>query len=301
MCTVLDVAPHSGRPGLLVVRGRVIWAARRIGQQRHRDRRGWAIYTCGSRSGAPSAGGCPATRAAAAACPAPAAVECVIPKPGRACRASFNDEEYRRIGEAKNPGPPYANWCDADGTSYRDPEVTGFWGARAPGHRAHDAEEDDAARHSLCVVSANATSWEPLKKFLCSTAADVILAQEHHLPPHRVAEASDWARRRRWHSIILPAAATEAGGWSAGVAIFARPHAALSAPRIGSEVVVPSRIVAACIEPPGHRPCLVISAYLQDGKGLAAVNLGHLAAIGTRVRMHGDDHPFIIGGFSNGT
>ncbi len=200
-----------------------------------------------------------------------------------------------RVGEASNPGPQHARWCATLGAAYKDPEVKGFWQARAPGHGAPFAEVSGQQRFALRVLTANTTSWGPLMRLLRNTVADVVLAQEHHLPPWRVAEASDWARRQGWHSTILPAAETGAGGWSAGVAVFARPHAALCAPRLGSETVIPSRAVAVCIEPPGHRPTLVISAYLKDGKGLAAENLRILAAIGTCIRMHGPDFPFLVG------
>ncbi len=199
-----------------------------------------------------------------------------------------------RIGEAKNPGPVHGDWRCADDVRYRDPAATGFWQALAPGHANGDNQGE--GRHALRVVTANTTAWAPLQKLLLRSDADVILAQEHRLPPWRIAEASDWARRNRWHSIMIPARETEAGGWSGGVAVLARPHAALSAPRIGPETVVASRVVAACVHPPGHRPCLVISAYLQDGVGLSATNLRTLADIGTCVKMHGQNHPFIIGG-----
>ncbi len=201
-----------------------------------------------------------------------------------------------RVGEASNPGPTFASWRQLDGAQYRNPDCRGFWEARAPGHSPTQEGQGDVARFALQVVTANTTSWTALKRLLTSTDADVILSQEHRLPPYRLADFSDWARRHGWHSIMLPATQTEAGGWSAGVAIFAKPHAALSAPRIGSECVVPSRVVAATIEPPGHRPCLIMSVYLRDGIGLGTENLGYLADIGTVVRMHGVAHPFIIGG-----
>ncbi len=199
-----------------------------------------------------------------------------------------------RVGEATNPGPPNARWCGPEGAQYRDPSATGFWCARAPGHPPERAANGDA--FALRVITANTTSWGPLKTLLCRTDADIVLVQEHHLPPFHLAEASDWARRHQWHSIFLPAERTQAGGWSAGVAIIARPHAALSAPRIGSETVVPSRVLAACVEPPGHRQTLVISAYLKDGAGLSAMNLGYLAAVGTCINMHGPNYPFVVGG-----
>ncbi len=199
-----------------------------------------------------------------------------------------------RVGEATNPGPSHARWCGAEGARYRDPSATGFWGARAPGHSCDGEVGEDT--FALRIVTTNSTSWGPLKAFLCRTDADVVLAQEHHIPPCHIAEASDWAMRHRWQSIFLPAQLTQEGGWSAGVAILARPHAALSAPRVGSETVVPHRVLAACIEPPGHRQILILSIYLKDGAGLSAQNLGYLAAAGTCINMHGPNHPFLVGG-----
>ncbi len=209
-------------------------------------------------------------------------------------RARKGAKPILRVGEATNPGPPHAGWRTADDVKYRDPSITGFWQARAPGHAAIDVQGD--GWRSLRIVTSNATSWGPLQQFMLRSDADVILAQEHRLPPWKIAEASDWSRRHNWHALLIPARDTGIGGWSGGVGILARPRAALSAPRIGSETIAESRIIAACVEPPGHRPCLVISAYLQDGAGLSPVNLGHLAAMGTCVRMHGDNHPFVIGG-----
>ncbi len=214
--------------------------------------------------------------------------------PPVARRSNGSGKPIIRIGEATNPGPVHGGWRRADDVMYRDPDATGFWQVRAPGHD-NDGNQGDG-RHTFRIITANTTAWAPLQKLLLRSDADVILAQEHRLPPWRIAEASDWARRHRWHSIMIPARETEAGGWSGGVAILARPHAALSAPRIGPETVVAARVVAACVQPPGHRPCLVVSAYLHDGVGLSSTNLGVLADIGTCVKMHGENHPFIIGG-----
>ncbi len=206
-----------------------------------------------------------------------------------------------RVGEASNPGPPsgpHARWRTADGVRYRDPEVTGFWAARAPGYHRRHGEDEPLQREvafGLRILTANTTSWGPLMVLLRNTDADVVLAQEHHLPPWKVAEAQDWSLRHGWQAILLPAIATTTGGWSAGVGIFARPHAAMRAPMIGPEMIVPSRAVAACIEPPGHRPCIVISAYLHDGGDLGAANLGVLADIGTHIEAHGPGHPFVVG------
>ncbi len=170
-------------------------------------------------------------------------------------RARGKAKPILRVGEATNLGPSHGGWRTLDavgGARYRDPEAIGFWQPRSPGHGAIDIEGDNW--HALRIATANTTSWSSLQKFLLTTDVDVVLAQEHHLPPYKVPEASDWARRNNWHAMIVPAASTEAGGWSGGVAVIARPHAALSSPRIGSETIAEARIVAASVELPGIGP-----------------------------------------------
>ncbi len=65
----------------------------------------------------------------------------------------------------------------------------------------------------------------------------------------------------------------------------------LSVPHTGPIEVVPSRIMAASIEPPGYRRCTLVCAY-----GVSATNLRHLAAIGSCVQAQGDNVPCIAGG-----
>ncbi len=136
-------------------------------------------------------------------------------------RRTTSGKPILRIGEASNPGPLHAGWRCADDVRFRDPSATGFWQACAPGYDGGGSQGE--GRHAVRIVTANTTAWAPLQKLLLRSDADVILVQEHRLPPWRIAEASDWARRHRWHSIIIPARDTGVGGWSGGVAILARP------------------------------------------------------------------------------
>ncbi len=158
-----------------------------------------------------------------------------------------------------------------------------------------DAEET-MEMFSLTIDTCNSTAWSGAKRFLKRTAADVVLLQEHHLSPARIPTASAWALRNGWHSLFSPAEEGVGRGWRAGVAILARPHMGLSVPRVGPTEVVPSRVIAGCVEPPGYRRCTVVSAYLEDGKGVTAANLRHLEAMGSCITSQGDNVPCIAGG-----
>ncbi len=210
-----------------------------------------------------------------------------------------------RYGEAAHPGPPrpHDNDCSDDGwethgcVRFRRPHRSGFHHALMDLNIDGGGPDDDARdEFTLIVDSCNATSWTGAKRFLRRTEADLVLLQEHHLPPERVAEASAWALRHRWHSLILPAAEGIGGGWRGGVAILARPHAGLSVPMVGPAEIVPARVIAASVEPPGFRPCTVICAYLEDGVGVGAANLRHLGSIGRCIRAQGEHVPCIAGG-----
>ncbi len=162
-----------------------------------------------------------------------------------------------------------------------------------------DQIEDDGFEKSLFALgidTCNATAWGSAKRYLRRTKAGAVLLQEHHLAPQRIAEASAWALKHGWHSLFLPAEEGEGTGWRAGVAILARPHMGLGIPHVGPVEVVPSRVMAASIEPPGYRRCTLICAYLEDGKGVSAANLRHLSAIGCCIQAQGENVPCIAGG-----
>ncbi len=214
-------------------------------------------------------------------------------------------DSYLRVGEAKNPGPGEAEVaCRASWGAFSAqlPDRGGFRYASAPGF-ADPSEGDDGAEHqealgyfSLQVLTVNCTSWRSLIPVLARTEADVILAQEIKLGPDEADAAGAWLRRRGWNTVMSPSVRGPNGGWSAGVAVLARPHVGLSLPLIGTEHVVESRAVAVRMEAPGCRPCLAVSCYLKDGAGMGKENLEILRRIGTFVAAHGDEYPFIIGG-----
>jgi hypothetical protein len=208
-----------------------------------------------------------------------------------------------RYGEADHPGPARAdNACHGNGwatigcASYKEPGKPGFHHAFVDDGADYDECGDDVAPFSFKVDSCNCTSWTGAQRYLRDTEADVVLLQEHHLPPARIADASAWALRRGWHSLFLPAEEGNGGGWRAGVAIVARPHVGLGLPKAGTVEVVPSRVMMASIEPPGFRKTTVLCAYLEDGKGVSAANLRHYEAIGVSVDAQGEHTPCIAGG-----
>ncbi len=165
-----------------------------------------------------------------------------------------------------------------------------------PGERTQEDGDGAHTMFTLGVESCNCTSWGSARRYLRRTKAGAVLLQEHHLSPQRVPEASAWALRHGWHSLFLPAEEGDGAGWRAGVAILARPHMGLSVPHAGPIEIVPSRVMAASIEPPGYRRCTLVCAYLEDGKGVSATNLRHLGAIGNCIQTQGDNVPCIAGG-----
>ncbi len=177
---------------------------------------------------------------------------------------------------------------------YRKPHRPGLHGAVMPSAEADANDQGD--QFQLTADTVNATSWGSLKRYLRSSTAHLVLAQEHHLGPDAIPTASAWALRRGWRSIITPALRGEGNGWRAGVAIFARAELGLSMPRVGPHEVVLGRAVAALLEAPGYRPCTVVSLYLKDGDGLSAENYDYLEAVGRCIAAQGEGAHFIIGG-----
>ncbi len=193
-----------------------------------------------------------------------------------------------RVGEAVNPGPPRQSdaddlvWCDMDlpdALRYPRPGKQGFHGVHAAGF-SEDIMDPPLDPYVLSFVTVNATGWEPLQRFLQTTPAQVVCAQEHKLPLEDIPMASAWSRRHGWKSLWAPAVRGSGGGWSAGTAILVRDHIGLRRPDVGPSHVCEGRAVAAIIEPPSCRPVLTYSAYLHHGRKLGEENLRILADIG---------------------
>ncbi len=216
----------------------------------------------------------------------------------------IGDAGATRYGEALHPGPPSTGdapsgidgqWEAYGCAWFKRPHQPGFEHALMDlGEPATD--DGDKEEFTLVADTCNATSWSGARRYLVRTSAELVLLQEHHLPPARLAEASAWALRHHWHSIFIPAAEGSGGGWRGGVAILARPHIGLSVPMVGPVEVVPARVMAASIEPPGFRQCTVVCAYLEDGQGMSAANLRHLGDIGRCIKAQGEHVPCIAGG-----
>ncbi len=212
------------------------------------------------------------------------------------------------LGQAANPGPA----CGAVGTvelktnkadwrgfveypvphrdGFRDIATPGFGGGTGAGRRPPEEE------FHLQIESVNTTGWGPLRRRLAETTAHVIIAQETWLLIDQAASASDWARRHGWEAVMAPAALGPGGGASGGVAIFARSGMGLHHPCVGPHILEDARAVAAVVEPPGHRPILLASLYLRDGKGTCAENKATMARVGECVEAQGPGCLLICGG-----
>ncbi len=209
-----------------------------------------------------------------------------------------------RIGEAKNPGPANpSNRVSWGAFEAQDPRAAGFRHALAPGFQVHDGEESpnddqgaEMGTYVLKVMTVNATAWRSMQPLLATTDADVILVQEHKVMYQQVDEMIAWLRVRGWNALVAEAEEGPNGGPSAGVAIIARAHVGLSLPPVGTEAVVPARVVAAKVEAPGTRPFVALSAYLHDGEGLSSRNLNVLKTVGNFLAAQGQEVPFVLGG-----
>ncbi len=219
------------------------------------------------------------------------------------CGGRGRHKAYARVGEAKNPGPSTVgaglgartDWHLHPGQKeadmrleYAAPGKTGFWGTSLPGQGVHEAAGDDGGeeRYSLVVDSCNATSAGSLYRFLRRTCADLVLCQEHHLPPKDIAAASTRLRGMGWQSVWAHAVPGKGGGWSAGVAVIARAPIMISLPPKGSDKVHDGRAVAAKVEAPGMRDFIAYSLYLRDGEGLSEENLAILGDVGEHIEAH---------------
>ncbi len=144
---------------------------------------------------------------------------------------------------------------------YASPGKAGFWGTPLPGRQSAQpiGDENSGERYALVVDSCNTTSAGSLYRFLKRTRADLVLCQEHHLPPKDIATASTRLRRMGWQSMWAPAVPGKGGGWSAGVAVIARTPVMISLPPKGTDKIHAGRAVAAKVEAPGLRDFLAYS------------------------------------------
>ncbi len=214
-----------------------------------------------------------------------------------------------RIGEAANPGPPPRGgdpagitWADAtwrDFVSYPRPHRDGFRDVVAPGYADEGTSREEVTGQEefrLVVETVNSTGWGPLRRRLEESQAHIVLAQEHWILPDQLASASDWTRRHGWEGVWAPAAVGPGGGASGGVAILGRVGMGIRYPPVGPHILEEARAVAAFAEPPGHRPVLLSSVYLRDGRGMGEENRGTLAKIGECADRQGTGCLVLVGG-----
>ena len=90
--------------------------------------------------------------------------------------------------------------------------------------------EEPIQEVELTMDTCDLTSWRSRKRHPQSTDATCVLAQETHVLAADVGQASQWAAKRKWHSIWTPAlqGKTERSS-SGGTAIFLKASHGLSA------------------------------------------------------------------------
>ncbi len=196
-----------------------------------------------------------------------------------------------RVGEAGNPGPAapllWVSSMAAAVLRYAMPGKTGFHGTHTAGFDVPDAAPQPEP-FVLRVATANTTGWRPLQRFVLTTEANVVFAQEHRLLPEAIPAASAWARKQGWKTVWAPARLGQGGGASAGTVVMARAYMGLRHPECGSAIVAEGHAVAAVVEPPASRPFMGYAAYFHNGQGLSRTNLELAAAIGSHWEAQGD-------------
>ncbi len=212
-----------------------------------------------------------------------------------------------RVGEASTPGPLSATIA-ADGMlrkiystarsalCYPAPGTNALGRVIAPGFPTSNLQKEGDEDFALSIETVNATGWRALQRRLLGTRAHAVLAQETWLSQDAVPAASAWARRHGWQSIWTAAVPGPNGGASGGAAVFVRAGFGLRYPPGGTHEWCPGRVVAAVADMPGHRPLLLVSAYLITGIGPATGNLEILAGIGQKLEAMGDRYELVMGG-----
>ena len=120
----------------------------------------------------------------------------------------------------------------------------------------------------LEVVTVNVTSVGPLKKFLETTRAHVVLAQEIKTSGPTTEALKDWARRHGWKILVTDADyRPHTGAHSAGVAILARDWLGLGWPPGCGPTTKEGRVIIGMLECPFLPPMLIASMYLKTRIG----------------------------------
>ena len=130
---------------------------------------------------------------------------------------------------------------------------------------------------------------------MCSTKADVVMAQETHVVGDQVASFRHKLERAGWKVIGAPAVATVGRGSSGGVMVAARAKIGLGyAPGDSSGVVVEGRIAAAHVAAGCKGGLVCYTVYLYPSEGLSDRNVKLLESLAIHARGHGK--PWLAGG-----
>ena len=139
--------------------------------------------------------------------------------------------------------------------------------------------------HSIQFATANRSDRGPLEEFMCSTKADVVMAQETHVVGDQVASFRHKLERVGWKVIGAPAVATVGRGSSGGVMVAARSKIGLGhAPGDSSGVVVEGRIAAAHVASGCKGGLVCYTVYLYPSEGLTDRNVKLLESLAMHAR-----------------
>ena len=159
------------------------------------------------------------------------------------------------------------------------------WNLR--GQNSSNSVPSSALPPDALVASYNGSGWAPLKAFLETTSALVVLGQEVKVLPAFEKEATTILAKMGWKALFAPAVPGEDGRACAGVVVVAaRSWLGLSIPlERSSPVLSPHRAAWALVEVPGLSPFLAVSAYLVVSEGLSQANLFLLASVGAGITL----------------
>ena len=153
---------------------------------------------------------------------------------------------------------------------------------------AGNKRQERPSPKDIIIVTMNVNSWHPFRDRWTaegepkeSTAASVLLLQEHQLATREACRsAEEWCERRGWNAVFREAATLPSGRSSGGVAILStsRPDIGVTDPSLPPEGLE-HRLLGLRLKLPGLEPFLVVSAYLQAGAGMGQYNRDVLATI----------------------
>ena len=160
---------------------------------------------------------------------------------------------------------------------------------------------DFSSRAGLQIVTVNANSHGTLMRYLNTSEADVIFAQETHAMYCKLPEVQADALDMGWRGQWLAAEPTPDGGSEGGVAVLTRTNIQCTqAPFLQRGEIVAGRAVAGLVQAgrPGGLVC--ISIYLATAEGRSPRNLAILWEVWKYVkRVTAEGYAWIIAGDFN--